>query len=249
MLYQSQLARAEETHICTVQVLLSRSQTLATTAGKHLYPLLSYVMSSNFGHILPSLPFPFIFQYSNISPKLTQPLNIFVQFLALAVSQQGLNHVHAEIMAGLAMMWAKPAFWQTDLCPLSSWEGIPWNQYCGILHYCSSISVNFKTQISIFTPSTVNCSALLTALCADSTFLLMDHHYLLILLKNSVSLPLHSLLHTLFLSLWSSRVLAVSKGDVNYTICWSTGYKNQSCLTKGVLRIFGRQGLFVLSPL
>lgn len=95
-----------------------------------------WVMSSNFGHILLSLPFPFIFQYTNIFPKSTQPLNIFVQILALAVSQWGLNHVHAEVIVVMAVMWAEPACLQKDLCPffLSSWEGIPWNQYCGILH-------------------------------------------------------------------------------------------------------------------
>lgn len=57
------------------------------------------------------------------------------------------------------------------------------------------------------------------------------HHHLLTWWKNFSRLPLHSLLHSLYLSLRSSRALIASKGAEKCAACWSTGCKNQSRLT------------------
>lgn len=71
-----------------------------------------------------------------------------------------------------------------DLCFFFSFPlGKVFSEISSVVFHTSAaqLASTLKNQTSLFSPSTVTCSVLLTALCADGAFLLMDCYHLLIL--------------------------------------------------------------------
>lgn len=136
-------------------------------------------MASNSEQILLSLSFPFIFQYNNISLKLTQSLN------TVHVLGPGNLLTRTESCPYRSYGWhGSDMLFRPDLCCFSSYPiGKIFSEISTVVFHTSAaqLVLTLKNQTSVLSPSAVRCSVLLTALCADGAFLLTDHYHLLIL--------------------------------------------------------------------